>query len=261
MFLFQGFSNMWTNAANRLISLQGRFSPQVTSVRHSKVSKRRKDEQRLRAPHLTFDNIERKPSDLALAYFDDHYAKSFPERWPSIRLGLLSKSKPCALVNNFANKSQVEQNLRKLGCQSLKDDLPKGIDDPNYWEEVPRAVFDQFGEESRPEPRYIDDSIDEASYQERSMPKDEETLRGRIVKPEEQILGEGGSTSLQEFVPTKKLIGMEDFVEESAFYESYDKIDSVPVKQVEIEKLTVPRALNAFYFPRHVLDVFPHPKR
>lgn len=238
-------------------------APQVTSVRHSKASKRRKDDQRINAPHLTFENYAQKPCDLALAYFDDHYFKAYNDRWPSMRLGLLSKNKPCALVNNFANRDQIEQGLKKLGCQSLRDDLPKSLDQAldEVEEEISADVHEPFSGSDRPSSMEIDDSLDEIGVKDISMRKDDEVLRGRIVAPEEQILGEEGSMSLHEFVPTKKLIGMEDFVEESAFYESYEKIDTVPVKQVAVKRIALPKALNAFYFPRNVLESFPRPSR
>ncbi|XP_071956111.1 5-cytosine rRNA methyltransferase NSUN4-like isoform X2 [Antedon mediterranea] len=62
-----------------------------------------------------------EPTQLALKYFDKHYKLEFGEKWPSVRLALLSKQKHGALVNNFAHPIAVEEKLSQLGA---KDCIP-----------------------------------------------------------------------------------------------------------------------------------------
>ena len=54
-----------------------------------------------------------------------------------------------------------------------------------------------------------------------SLPPSE--AEARLIMPHENVLG-GGSMALHQYVPTKELKGMEDFVEESQYYDSYKKV-------------------------------------
>jgi hypothetical protein len=61
------------------------------------------------------------PTKLAMNFFDDHYKQTLGPEWHSIRLALLSKPKFAALVNNFSDKTSVSEELKSLGCLSLKE--------------------------------------------------------------------------------------------------------------------------------------------
>jgi hypothetical protein len=44
----------------------------------------------------------------------------FARRWPSIRVALLSQSKYCALINNFASdREMIEMDLAELGAHDF----------------------------------------------------------------------------------------------------------------------------------------------
>ena len=80
-------------------------APCFVPVRHSKASKRRKETQRLRAPHLVFKKKPpATPKSTALRHSDEHYAKVFQEEWASVRLGLMTRPKFAALDGNAGNQ-------------------------------------------------------------------------------------------------------------------------------------------------------------
>lgn len=52
-----------------------------------------------------------KNTDLALNNFDSLYSKIYNKTWPSIRLGLLSPKKHCAILNTFLGDEHVPQQF------------------------------------------------------------------------------------------------------------------------------------------------------
>ncbi|XP_029474087.1 5-methylcytosine rRNA methyltransferase NSUN4 [Rhinatrema bivittatum] len=56
---------------------------------------------------------------LALQNFDMNYSLQFGDQWPSIRIGLLSEQKYCALVNNFTQTEKVMQELELLNAKDF----------------------------------------------------------------------------------------------------------------------------------------------
>ena len=49
-----------------------------------------------------------------------------------------------------------------------------------------------------------------------------ESATGRYIDADEKVIGDAAA-SMYDFVPTNKLKGMEDFVEESEYYDYYQK--------------------------------------
>ena len=62
-----------------------------------------------------------KPTKLALDFFDSHYKQTYGQDWHSIRLALFSKPKFAAVVNNLSAKDEIIQELKDLGCLSVRD--------------------------------------------------------------------------------------------------------------------------------------------
>ncbi|XP_030063178.1 5-cytosine rRNA methyltransferase NSUN4 [Microcaecilia unicolor] len=56
---------------------------------------------------------------LALQNFDMNYGLQFGDRWPSIRISLLSEQKYCALINNFAQSEKVIEKLELLTARDF----------------------------------------------------------------------------------------------------------------------------------------------
>ena len=96
-----------------------------------------------------------------------------------------------------------------------------------------------------------------------------EDVNGRIILPEGAILGGGPgqikklskSSSMFLHVPSTKLKGMEDFVEESEYYESYQKVAGIPIEIKKHPFIEWPDRLEAFTFPKGNIDHFQHPRR
>ena len=59
------------------------------------------------------------PQDHALQYFDTYYKPLYGDRWPSVRLALLSQQKYCAVVNNFGDVSDTCVNLMSAGADDV----------------------------------------------------------------------------------------------------------------------------------------------
>jgi hypothetical protein len=51
-------------------------------------------------------NKEKEYKQLALEHFDHYHQHTFDERWPSIRLALLSQQKYSVIVNNYSNNCE-----------------------------------------------------------------------------------------------------------------------------------------------------------
>lgn len=59
-------------------------------------------------------NIQKasKNADLAISHFDNFYSKVYGPMWPSMRLGLLSPHKYCAISNSFLDNEELYEELR-----------------------------------------------------------------------------------------------------------------------------------------------------
>ncbi len=82
---------------------------------------------------------------------------------------------------------------------------------------------------------------------DRSLGKD--ALEGRFVPAGQAIIGSNESASaMYDFVPTMKLKGLEEFIDESEYYERYERVgeDAVPVHVVPASGLSVPEHLHAY---------------
>ncbi|VDP03696.1 unnamed protein product [Soboliphyme baturini] len=68
---------------------------------------------------------KKSPANLAMQHFDFYYKPIFRKRWPSIRIGLLSDPKYCAVVNNYAADPDVIQRLLDDGAVDIIDKVKK----------------------------------------------------------------------------------------------------------------------------------------
>lgn len=80
----------------------------------------------------------------------------------------------------------------------------------------------------------------------------------RLIRPEENVLG-GWSMALHQFVPTKEVKGMDDFVEEAQYYQSYKKVAKQAISIKPFLRLHFPSHLRCFTFPRGDLSSFSPP--
>lgn len=92
------------------------------------------------------------------------------------------------------------------------------------------------------------------------MPRDDSVLKGRLIKPNDMIAaGQNPADSLFDFVPPDTLKGLDEFVEESEYYQTYHQLDSVPLPVVQETSLKYPKHLDVFVFPSSDFRRFPNP--
>ena len=118
-------------------------------IRTSKVSKRRKDEQKEKSPHLIHSSSSSKDNKMsinnALTFFDDHYLKTFGHnRWSSMRLALLSRTKHCALINNFSNVDEAKKLLQNEGCFNIKDHVMQKFSQLSTHQSLKQQTIDRI---------------------------------------------------------------------------------------------------------------------
>jgi len=111
-----------------------------------------------------------------------------------------------------------------------------------------------------------DELADDNVYQ--SM--NQETAKGRVIDPESIVLGGTIGNSMKQIsrssemflhVPSSELKGLEDFVEELDYYQSYEKIPGIPVEIVKEPFTLWPEKLEVMTFPAGNVDHFDQPRR
>merc|ERR1719474_2119947 len=214
--------------------------------------KRKKQGLRADNPQLPIHSREKSAKNLALSNFDQYYSQFYGERWNSIRLALLCRPKYCAVVNNFGDPEETVKKLTALGCINVTQTFNKrnsarllhAGSDPST------SVDDDKDSPSSHEfePR-SEETIEEESPTSFSLNTD--SIAGRYIDPEERVIGDM-STAIYDFVPTDKLKGNEDFVEESDHYSFYKTPEINSLQIVKCDNLKFPRHLQVYMFPRNV---------
>ena len=96
----------------------------------------------------------------------------------------------------------------------------------------------------------VEDDVAAKPDLHRSLPKEDHMLQGRMIASKEFIFGSNvDATAMYDFVPTTKLKGNEEFVEETEFYDRYESIDAssaVPIDVLPEKHLVFPALLNAY---------------
>ena len=218
-------------------------------------AKRRKQRQRAENPHLPVRSVDATATSAALAHFDDFYGGVYKAKWPSMRLALLSQAKHCALVNNFGDMEATVEMLEELGCLDIGAEFLKAQEKQRPFQPK-RAVLS----EGLCEKEVEEQEEEAARRQERSTTLEVEAAAGRLVEPEERVMGGGASPALYDFVPPTTLKGMEEFVEEADYYSYYKQLDSREVRCVVEPELAWPAALRALALPRGVVERLPRPR-
>ena len=219
-------------------------------------AKRRKQSLRADNPHLEFKSVDATASTAALAHFDDFYSGLYKTQWSSMRLGLLSQAKYCAVVNNFGDREATVARLEELGC----------VDVGHQYREAQARQAPHI----KQQPTVISEGLTveeevlrlEQEEQLSALPSSlaPEQAEGRLMDPEEAKLKGGAATALYDFVPSTVLKGMEDFVEESDYYQYYKQVSKDEVRTVVDPSLPWPSALRCYTFPRGVIQKLPAPK-
>ena len=114
--------NLKMSLSRPVIFLIQNRSLQTSSILFGAKAKRRKQNMRAKMPHMPMKKNTALPTNLALDHFDQFYSAIYKEsKWGSIRLGLLSKPKHAALVNNFGDREETIKYLEDMGCIDISE--------------------------------------------------------------------------------------------------------------------------------------------
>ena len=242
----------------------------TSAVVWSKVGKRRKDDRLKLAPHLEIISKQKQKKmakDHCLEHFDTFYKKTFERQWPSLRLAMLSRPKFCALVNNYGDRDTTFKRLNRMGCYSINkvyQDQVKYVKSRIDMDQVPSI-------DNKDQDQHLDIDLPSSdllsSISSSSMTP--EIAAKRIIHPDEMIMQGGGgsdidaaSASMYDFVPSTRIKGMDDFVEESEYYSVHDTMrtdryqrEAMPIERREQGVLDFPEHIEAYTFAPGATDM------
>lgn len=176
--------------------------------------------------------------DKALDHFDEMYGSFYGKLWPSTRLALMSQPKHCALVNYYGDYALTIEMLKGLGC----------IDMHEAFEENRSKISGKKSRKRRGasnEQPIVEEEVEDVSA----------NLDDRVIPPGQP------SSALNNYVPTSKMKGMEDWVEEDDQLKYLNQSSEFVLKKESDDHLQFPTLLKAFVFPRGDISRFPRPKR
>lgn len=229
------------------------------------------------------------PIHKALDHFDDLYGSVYSDKWPSMRVALLSPHKYCAVVNNFSDTSRITSDLESEGAINLRSilereevklsnkrrylerkldlnkiyKLDKKLEDMMKHKEQQElsALYPEDNQKQLPE----EETKEEPETDTQQQNKVEHSLQSKLLTAEidysRQIDSSAGlnSASVHEFVPSTKLKGREDFLPESKHFSYYDSADDFPVDIVPENKLNFPQHLQVYTFENGNITEFRPP--
>lgn len=193
----------------------------------------------------------------ALEHFDDLYGKVFEKKWPSIRLGLLSKQKYVAVLNNYGDKDKAANFLEKHGAininkffdyQNLNISKSKRLQ-RNTTSNSINEKFVKISEEK------FEEEISDLYPPEGLTDNMHSNLSSdRFIDPSVSV------SSLHEYVPATKLKGSSDYLPESQHYSYYVDNSSFTPTILEESDLMFPENLTIYTFEPGNVQSFPRPK-
>ncbi|KAI2805928.1 5-methylcytosine rRNA methyltransferase nsun4, partial [Blomia tropicalis] len=203
-------------------------------------------------------------TELALQHYDNFYLKVYGNKWPSIRLGLLSPNKYAAMVNYFADSSEATQiKLRQEGAYDLAYVYEKNLkrilrflekkkyigsfkslsDNKNLNEVAPNILSSNVTSDSEFEDigAFFTDSDASSS--------------GTFINAAQLDL------ELNDFIPAQELNIQEEIIDDREYFEFYEMDSDVPnISFKEQNVLNYPTMLSLFTFPRNDFSNYPSPR-
>jgi len=233
----------------------------TSSPRWGQKAKRRKQALRENNPHLPLRKDSSQPMVQAITHFDQFYSSVYKTKWSGIRLGLLCPPKFAVIVNNFGDSERSCEKLESLGCVNIKEDFVRGQEKVEpFFETLKEDTVTSSENEETPSFEPGDNSVPGEFESVKSVASslDPSDSASRLMKPDNNLLG-GNSVSMYQFMPSKELKGMEEFVEEASYYEAYKQVDYNAIKIRQSSGLSFPSNLQCYTFPRGDLSRFPSP--
>lgn len=217
------------------------------------------------------------PSDVALLHFDNFYGNVYENEWKSIRLGLLSKHKYCAIVNTFSDFESSEIELRQQGAVELK----------NYYErhwrkyEKHRRKQELLREKKKKKAEMLakEAGVDVSKINpetiEVSDVSDRDLESGFTTKTEAEdfvemfsdnqgLAGFKNAASVQinlnDYVPATEFKYREEVISNTSYFQFYQPDVDLPINYITEEKLNFPETLRLFTFGRGDVAEFETPR-
>jgi hypothetical protein len=238
--------------------------------------------------HRSWKSVKKvtRNTELALAHFDSLYAKVYGRAWPSIRLGLLTTKKQCAIINPFADVGSLHERLvEEDGAIDLERYYKKHLQSYTRWKLRQQIIENKKARKREllaKEANISAASIDLDSIEVSDVSDSE--LKGTQTSDSE---GEGFSTAedlmamfsdrrmdddekyfinkaspmlnLNDFVPATELITKEEYTDESIYYEGYDTDLKLDIEFQDEPYLEFYDRLKIYAFPRNSWDSFESP--
>ncbi|XP_011427281.3 5-methylcytosine rRNA methyltransferase NSUN4 [Magallana gigas] len=192
----------------------------------------------------------------ALNHMEAFYKPVFKERWPSIRISLLTTSKYCALLNNYNSENEkVEKYLTDLGTYNVMEKAK--LARAKYLEKENQQIVTE--QSSLPLESLID-------FPKR-LPHSEVDENDDVNDDDEDVKEEiqpvvGKNTSLYDFIPTKRVYTDKELLQQHiARVATFDdSLLEVPVKVIQEQVPELPEDLKFFVYPKGDISKFPNPK-
>lgn len=227
-------------------------------------------------------------TELAIGHFDSLYAKVYGRAWPSIRLGLLSTKKQCAIMNSFMDTSSLRERLvDEEGAVDLARYYRKHLQSYTRWKLRQQIIDNKKARKRELMAREMNASIETIDPEsiEVSDVSDSE-LRGaqttdascasfssaedliamfsdrRLDDDEKYFINKASPMlSLNDFVPATELIRREEYgTNELLYYEGFDTDLELDIEFHDEPTLEFCDELKIYAFPRNSWNRFDSPK-
>lgn len=224
-------------------------------------------------------------TELSLNHFDGLYGKVYGKDWPSIRLGLLSPKKYCAILNSFVdNQEHHDRLVDEFGALDLQRYYKKHLH--HY---VRCKLRDELLSNKRARKRELMAKNEDVSLESINLESVEVSdISDSELKLAQTTDAEGGfstaedlqamfsdrrmdddekyfinqanvNLSLEDFMPATELIFQEDVSDEMEYYDSYQDGLELDIEQRDEPTLEFNNHLKIYSFPRGRCSSFEAP--
>ncbi|XP_069140392.1 5-methylcytosine rRNA methyltransferase NSUN4-like [Argopecten irradians] len=201
---------------------------------------------------MTKRSRELSGTDKALEHFDLFYKPVFGDVWPSIRISLLTTQKYCALVNNFVNTEDAIDRLTDLGTHNILEHVSEVLHGTHQSGVNTDNTFD-FKRDTKK--CSSDDSEETDVYEDEDSEKE-------ITEEEEllTLLRYEKNTSLENFVPVKKVYTERELYEQEDVQKSTYQPSGIPVNIIHEAPVQIPKDLGVYAYEKGNTGDFPPPR-
>lgn len=241
----------------------------------------------LKHNYKAVEGLSRDPK-TALDHFDGLYSNVYGKVWPSIRLGLLSPKKSCAILNTFAddNNELHDKLVNEWNAIELQRYYGKHLHHYIRWK-LKQQLLDNkrarkrelLAKEANIDPESIDINQVEVSDISDSELKGAQTTDNeggfstaedlqemfsdrRMDDDEKYFINRARvDLSLEDFVPATELIYQEEQSQELSYYEDFDQEQELDIERKVEPTFIFDSQLKIYSFPRANWSRFEPPSK